>query len=57
MCPPIVSGILTGDALVSYWPFFFYLSLTRPSFPVEVYINSNAVRSHIFDTFLSFVVS
>ena len=23
VCPPIVSGILTGDALVSYWPFVF----------------------------------
>ena len=22
MCPAIVSGIVTGDAPVSYWPFF-----------------------------------
>ena len=25
MCPVIVSGIVTGDALVSYWPVFSLL--------------------------------
>ena len=27
MSPAIVSGIVTGDAPVSYWPIFFFLSL------------------------------
>ena len=27
MCPAIVSGIVTGDVSVSYWPMFFPLSL------------------------------
>ena len=27
MCSAIVCGIVTGDALVSYWPIFYFLQL------------------------------
>ena len=30
MSPAIVSGIVTGDAPVSYWPFFFLSLVTVP---------------------------
>ena len=47
VCPLIVSGILTGDAPVSYWPIFFSLSpVTVP----EVFTKVNQAQ---FSTFLT----
>ena len=36
MCPAIVSGIVTGDAPVSYWPFFSMSLVTVPEFFAKV---------------------
>ena len=59
------SGIVDGDAPVSYWPFFFSLSpVTVPEVFAKVnqaqfstFLTVMSLESHIFDTFLSFVVS
>lgn len=31
MRPAVVSAIVTGDALVSYWPFFFLVPSKNPT--------------------------
>ena len=41
MCPAVVSGIITGDVPVSYWPVFFSLSLVTVS---EVFAACNESR-------------
>ena len=38
--PEIVSGIVTGDAQVSYWPIIFAVSSNIP----EVFANVNSVQ-------------
>ena len=40
MRPAIVSGIVTGDALISYWPVFSLSPVTVP----EVFANVNSVQ-------------
>ena len=40
--PAIVSGIVTGDVPVSYWPIFFCLS---PVTVLEVFAEVNSVQS------------
>ena len=41
MRPAIVSGIVTGDVSVSYWPIFFPSLATVP----EVFVNVNSAQS------------
>ena len=52
MYPAIVSGIITGEALISYWPIFFRIpsnsprteslpALARPSFLVSALSNDS----------------
>ena len=36
MCPTIVSGIVSGDALVSYWPIFSLSLVTVPEVFMKV---------------------
>ena len=40
MRPAVVSGILTADAQVSYWPIFFLILETDP----EVFAKVNSVQ-------------
>ena len=44
MCPAIVSGIVTGDVPVSYWPI---LSLSLVTVP-EVFTKVNSAQSPLF---------
>ena len=43
MSPAIVSGIVTGDAPVSYWPIFFLSLVTVP----EVFARVNSAQFHL----------
>ena len=38
MCPAIVSGIVTKDALVIYWPIFSVTIVTVPEVFANVYV-------------------
>ena len=40
MCPAGVSGMVTGDALVSHWPIFFLSLVTVP----EVFAKVKSVQ-------------
>ena len=45
MCPTSVSGIVTGDAPVSYWPVFPLSLLTTPEVYEKVYSTQFPSRS------------
>ena len=42
MRPAIVSGIVTGDVSVSYWPIFFFPSLATVP---EIFVKVNSAQS------------
>ena len=56
MCPALVSGIITGDAPVSYWPFFFtnFKEQTQES-PSYLACSFPSIFSPFFPFFVSFV--
>ena len=41
MLPAIVSGIVPGNGPVSYWPFFFHVSIVTVP---EVFVNVNSAQ-------------
>jgi len=57
MCPAIVSGMVTGDALVSYWPFSPLSLITVPEIFAKINsihpLVSKAAKSVLTSLFLS----
>ena len=50
MCPAIVSGIITGDAPVIYWPFFYQLYRSNPgiTFLLNLFLSLHPLLFFLF---------